>query len=579
MTVHVLDQTPAGGTILAQLSQSMDSFLVKWPAKTKATGYFEFTTAIRDDWGKAFDGVLLHMIKIIDSQGPVCFSDLVGLGRPRHWARFVVAEAERHRHRGVTAEMFLVCFKNLVHAVEEIVDECDAPVEEKYRTIGSLRIFFDAMECCIVGDWTESFKDEGFSKLQETNRSLTLQKNKYENIFDATSDLVLVTDKDGVIVEANAAARQYFYDSAMEGSVFWEPLGMEGNNISEVLRYYPMDQTHELSLSDESQFFILKITHLTKLAKTTGGYMMILSNVSCQVDKRERLESLVQQHTQALANSEKQFRALFQAAGEGILVVNEGMQVVKANERACRAFGYPAHALEILPLRMLTDTDGFATLSQAIVGLQMDQIWSGELNGLRRDLSTFPMEVTLSCVSLVNQPFFHIIVKDITNQKALKKKLLVEKGRLEEMNVTLINVMKAIDKEKNALERNLAHKINTLLLPSMDKLQREPVKEIRDGHIQEICGHLLGLANNTADEFDLRFLRLSRTENQICRQIQAGLSSKDIAHQMNIAYATIQTHRKNIRRKLGLRGRDINMFTFLNKRNSFPGNRAESRQS
>ncbi|MCG6881930.1 MAG: hypothetical protein LJE96_22645 [Deltaproteobacteria bacterium] len=40
-----------------------------------------------------------------------------------------------------------------------------------------------------------------------------------------------------------------------------------------------------------------------------------------------------------------------------------------------------------------------------------------------------------------------------------------------------------------------------------------------------------------------------------------------MAESMCISVDTIQTHRKNIRKKLGLRGMDVNLFTFLNTQN------------
>jgi DNA-binding NarL/FixJ family response regulator len=37
---------------------------------------------------------------------------------------------------------------------------------------------------------------------------------------------------------------------------------------------------------------------------------------------------------------------------------------------------------------------------------------------------------------------------------------------------------------------------------------------------------------------------------------------------MNLAFETVQTHRKNIRRKLGLRGKNVNLHSFLIGRRS-----------
>ena len=47
--------------------------------------------------------------------------------------------------------------------------------------------------------------------------------------------------------------------------------------------------------------------------------------------------------------------------------------------------------------------------------------------------------------------------------------------------------------------------------------------------------------------------------------IQSGATSKDIADGMAISIETVQTHRKNIRRKLGLSGKDVNLYAYLNR--------------
>jgi DNA-binding CsgD family transcriptional regulator len=60
--------------------------------------------------------------------------------------------------------------------------------------------------------------------------------------------------------------------------------------------------------------------------------------------------------------------------------------------------------------------------------------------------------------------------------------------------------------------------------------------------------------------------KLTKAEIQICQLIQSGSDSKEIAESMNISFDTVQTHRKNIRKKLGLSGRDISLFTYLNNR-------------
>lgn len=64
----------------------------------------------------------------------------------------------------------------------------------------------DAIETITIADWNDPTADARLDMLAEANRSLTLEKNKYENIFEATSDLVLVINDAGTILEMNGVA-------------------------------------------------------------------------------------------------------------------------------------------------------------------------------------------------------------------------------------------------------------------------------------------------------------------------------------------------------------------------------------
>lgn len=60
--------------------------------------------------------------------------------------------------------------------------------------------------------------------------------------------------------------------------------------------------------------------------------------------------------------------------------------------------------------------------------------------------------------------------------------------------------------------------------------------------------------------------RLSPVELVICDMIKHGLSSKEIAKLRGITPATVSRHRENIRHKLGLANRKVNLVSYLNGR-------------
>ena len=56
---------------------------------------------------------------------------------------------------------------------------------------------------------------------------------------------------------------------------------------------------------------------------------------------------------------------------------------------------------------------------------------------------------------------------------------------------------------------------------------------------------------------------LSPKEIQIAHMVREGMRDKEIARLLNLSDSTIRAHRRNIRKKLGLTGRKLNLGSFL----------------
>ena len=75
---------------------------------------------------------------------------------------------------------------------------------------------------------------------------------------------------------------------------------------------------------------------------------------------------------------------------------------------------------------------------------------------------------------------------------------------------------------------------------------------------------------------DKDLLKLTPTEMEVCQYIQDGLTSKEIADKLYSSFETIQTHRKNIRKKMGLKGCKTPLCTYLRVEKQLPGSAAYS---
>jgi PAS domain S-box-containing protein len=121
---------------------------------------------------------------------------------------------------------------------------------------------------------------------------------------------------------------------------------------------------------------------------------------------------------------------------------------------------------------------------------------------------------------------------------------------LEELNTTLRVMLRQRDEDKRDLEERFVANIKTMILPYAEKMKGNHLDEkqksflsIMETHLNEIMSPLLK---------NLHQFNLTPTEVQVASHIKDGRPTKEIAKIMGIAPSSVDTHRKRIRKKLGL---------------------------
>jgi PAS domain S-box-containing protein len=145
---------------------------------------------------------------------------------------------------------------------------------------------------------------------------------------------------------------------------------------------------------------------------------------------------------QELARRERRFEAVVANATIGIIVCDRVGNIVSANDLAHQQFGYAAVALPGLPIEALVPSAAgrHAPLRQSpneapqvrAMGAPRDA-----LEGLRRDGSIFPVEVSLSYFELDDELYAVSYVLDLTAKKQADQALLAERQRVEDLNAEL----------------------------------------------------------------------------------------------------------------------------------------------
>ncbi len=123
---------------------------------------------------------------------------------------------------------------------------------------------------------------------------------------------------------------------------------------------------------------------------------------------------------EALRSSEERIRAILV---DGILTLDGTGRIVSCNPAAERIFGYSSDQLIQLSFHRLVDgidLERYQTYMAAITSHSASDI---ELQGRRRDATTFPMNMSLSTLTVNRRPGFIAVVRDIKERKQTEEQL------------------------------------------------------------------------------------------------------------------------------------------------------------
>ena len=124
-------------------------------------------------------------------------------------------------------------------------------------------------------------------------------------------------------------------------------------------------------------------------------------------------------------------------------------------------------------------------------------------------------------------------------------------------------ILSQIEIEKKQIGDYVVTNSEKLLLPLIKKLRKKDGN--KNGKVYDLLeNNVRNLTSNFGDKLSGKLIKMSPKEIEICNLIKNGFESKEISSFMGISIKTVDTHRRNIRGKLGLSGKKLNLTTYLN---------------
>ena len=370
--------------------------------------------------------------------------------------RFIVANPSAARLLGYESP------EDLINSVTDIGTQVYAYPEDRGKAIGLLREHgaFEnfEMKCrkkdgsIVWGSLTSRLVRDNQGNIlyiEGTSQDITQRKQmeevlqeseeKYRSLVEHAYDAIMIADFEGNLLEVNKKTEEllgYTKEELLDINISQIHPGEELGKVERAFR--EMVEGKPSSLLDTK---VLRKDGETAPIDISGGVItyggrQVVQGIFRDITERKLME-------EALKQTEHRFRSLSEASLEAIVFIEDGV-IVDANEALNRLFGY-----EDEDLRGKIATDFIVPERRPFTDERMRARTVGiyETMGLRKDGSTFPIEVNPREFEQDGKKLRVSAVRDLTEREKIEKQLKDYQEHLERLVEERTNELKESEKK------------------------------------------------------------------------------------------------------------------------------------
>jgi PAS domain S-box-containing protein len=341
-------------------------------------------------------------------------------------------------------------------------------------------------------EWNENARF--YREKYETELDHLALRKHFDYILKYANDIILLTDRNMLIIEANDRAFEAYQRERNE------LIGMSLVKIRAPSAVKEFE--NESRILDEKGYSTYETVHVRK----DGTLMPVeISARKVEIEGVKYFQSICRDITErkyaeeTLRESEERFRKIFEESPISIAMTGKDLAIIRANSAFCKMLGYREEELKSVTIRSFTHPDYIAGDDISLLRLVGEElpVYHTENRYIRKDKSVIWGSATISIIRNNNDEvqYFLVMIEDITLRKIAESELIAAKEKAEES-----------DRLKTAFLHNVSHEIRTPMnaIIGFSALLNEPDTTDEERHqfidiIFQSGSQLLSIINDIVD--------------------------------------------------------------------------------
>ena len=331
-----------------------------------------------------------------------------------------------------------------------------------------------------------------------------------------------------------------------------------------------------------------------------------------QSKKAIKLKVNMPESKDKMQESERRFKELAELLPQTVYEMDLNGKLTFVNNKAYDHFGYTLEDFSrgASAFDMIVSEDHKRAINNISKLLSGEKIGSNTYTALRKDKSTFPAKFYSEGIFRNGRPVgVRGFIIDITEQMELEEKLrksrdelehrvkertsklreankilraeISERKRIEkeliakekelkdknaelqEFNSALKVLLKKRDQDKGDIEQNIINNINEMVLPYLEKAEDVNKKISQIEYLDIVKSNLDNILSSFGTNLKIKNYKFTPSEIRIADLIRNGKTTKEISSLLDMSPRTVEFHRDNIRRKLQIKNKKINLRSRL----------------